>query len=115
MEERAMFMRIGWGRLKPGHWDAYQADYERAHKGLQVPGRLASYLVQDVEHADSGFIVTLWRAREDIEAYDRSEVRKAMMSEFNDHFTGQFGLQVCRVVFQEETPAVPGETTEGAV
>jgi heme-degrading monooxygenase HmoA len=97
-----MFMRIGWGRVKPGQWDAYQAEYEALHEGRAIPGRIASYLVQDVAHADSGFVVTLWRDVADIEAYDKSDGRKAMMEGLEQFFTGQYSVQLCRVVHQEQ-------------
>jgi len=104
-----MYMRIGWGRVKPGHWDAYQEEYEKLHQDRRIPGRIASYLVQDVAHADSGFVVTLWRDEADIRAYDNSDGRKDMMAALARHFTGQYSVQLCRVVHEEEClPAKDG-------
>ena len=93
----AMLMRIAWGRLKPGHWDAFEEDYRKVNQNLYFPGLTARYLIQDVTQKDSGFSITVWKSEEDLKEYEASELRSTLTKEIERHFSGVFNVQRCRI------------------
>ena len=95
--DKGMYMRIAWGRLKPGHWGAYQDAFEAAYRDAVLPGLKARYLIQDVTQPDSGFSISIWETEADLAAYDRSEFLARHTELMKEHFTGVFNVQRCRI------------------
>jgi heme-degrading monooxygenase HmoA len=98
-DERPMFMRIAWGRVRPGHWDAYEAAFTEGLAEESVPGLAARYLIQDVTQPDQGFSITLWESQEALAAYEGADVRKGRLDRIREHFSGDFNTQRCRVKY----------------
>lgn len=88
-----MFMRIAWGRVKPGHWEAYKADYERAIAGPAPDGLVARYLIKDLDREDAGFSITFWASEEAMDVQLNEPRHDAVRS----HFTGEYNITRCQV------------------
>lgn len=96
-----MFMRIAWGRLKPGHWDAYEAAFAQSQEGVVLDGLKARYLIQDATQPDSGFSISVWESEEAMRAYETDKpLRDKLLGQVQEHFTGDFSVQRCRVRYE---------------
>lgn len=92
-----MFMRIVWGRLKPGRWSAYEKAYKAATRDA-APGLLQRYLIRDVIQPDAGFSITVWETEADMMSYERDETRRdRTLAPMREFFTGEFNVQRCMV------------------
>jgi heme-degrading monooxygenase HmoA len=97
-----MFMRITWGRLKPGSFDEYARAYAAAVTSNAYPGLRHRFLIQDIAQPDTGFSITVWATREAMEAYEADPARQSEVERSMRHlFSGQFNTQRCRVVHAE--------------
>ena len=100
-----MFMRIIWGRLRPGQWDQYEAAYKNALRpGAQnIKGLQGRWLVRDVNDPDAGYSVSLWDSMEAIERYESSEFfRRKVLAALQPFFVGDFTTNHCEVRVMEE-------------
>ena len=60
-EEPTMRVRIIYGKLKPGTWDAYETAYKEAmQRAGEIPGLRARWLTRDVANPDAGYSISLW-------------------------------------------------------
>ena len=97
-----MFMRITWGRLKPGAWDEYEKAYVKAVSAKKYAGLKHRFLIQDVAQPDSGFSITVWDSEASLKAYEQDAARNADVEKTMRHlFSGQFNTQRCRVALAE--------------
>jgi heme-degrading monooxygenase HmoA len=73
-----MIMRITWGRIQPGKWDAYEKMYNATvvAKSKSIKGLRGRWLAQDMTDKDAGFAVSLWDSIEDMQAYEQSNFYK---------------------------------------
>lgn len=85
-----MYMRITWGRLKQGHWDAFKADYERLTAGRTIPGLKTRYLVRDSSGSDAGYSITIWEDEAALKANLENPQREQMRQQMLEHFTGEY-------------------------
>jgi heme-degrading monooxygenase HmoA len=94
-----MFMRISWGRVKPGRWEEYESRYRAMVTGLSVgPLPKQRWLLRDLDNPDAGYAVSLWDNEADMRAYSQDpEVRKRIEAEFGDLFTGEYTTKLCQV------------------
>ncbi len=98
-----MFMRITWGRLKPGRWDHYEQTFKSAVEKASAKGLRRRYLIQDASQPDAGFSISLWRSKEDMLAYDRDRtLHEKLTAGMKDDFTGEFHTQFCEVRYVED-------------
>jgi heme-degrading monooxygenase HmoA len=108
-----MFMRISWGRLNPGAWDAYEKSFTEAVDAAGQPGGLvARVLCRDIDDGDTGYSLTSWESREDMEAYeDSNAVHGEILPRIEQHFAGAFVTNRLEVVldrrYDEQTVGVP--------
>src|SRR3982751_3017956 len=57
-QEETMRVRIIYGKLRPGTWDAYEAAYkEIMERAGQVAGLRARWLTRDVDNPDAGYSI----------------------------------------------------------
>ena len=52
-----MYVRIFWGKIKPGRWDEYEAHLQRKHSGpwaKRCPGFSGRQLLRSTENPDEG-------------------------------------------------------------
>ena len=72
-----MRVRIIYGKLRPGTWDAYEAAYKEVMaKSGQVPGLRARWLARDVKDPDAGYSISLWEDEASMRAYEGGDVLK---------------------------------------
>ena len=69
-----MMMRITWGKLPGGGWQAYEQAYRATVADQAVPGLRGRGLAQDVHDPDGGFAVSVWDSLEAMQAYEQSAV-----------------------------------------
>jgi heme-degrading monooxygenase HmoA len=97
-EEADMHARITWGRVKPGHWEAYEAAYRRDLVAAAPPeGLRGRLLVRDTDDRDSGGTVSLWETEADLRAYETGELRARVLPTLQEHFSGEFHTHCCEV------------------
>lgn len=100
-----MFMRITWGKVKPGQWNGYEQAYKKATsitknaKGLQ--GR---YLVQDLDDPDAGFSVTFWDTEENMREYrDNATFKEKVWPLIEPFYVGEYKTTFCKVKSADES------------
>ena len=73
-----MYVRMLWGRLRPGMWNEYERLYnehiEQITQGMS--GFQGRQLLQSAENPDEGVSVTLWDSLEALRDYERSPRRQ---------------------------------------
>ena len=93
-----MHARITWGRVKPGHWESYEAAYRHellaAGRPAGLRGRL---LLRDTEDRDTGGTVSLWDSEADLRNYEQGELRARVLPLLQEHFSGEFHTHCCEV------------------
>ena len=88
-----MYMRIIWGRLRPGQWDQYEEAYKRVFgPNRDIAGLQGRWLVRDAADPDAGYSVSLWASAEAMRAYESSDlfhkqIKPALQPFFADDFT----------------------------
>lgn len=94
-----MFMRISWGRVKPGKWQEYEKRYrEVLASAAGSQGASARWLLRDLDDPDAGYSVSLWESEEAMVRYSSDpDIRMKMQAAFNDLFTGEFETHLCDV------------------
>jgi len=100
-----MYMRIVWGKLRPGQWK----EFEQTHKDVvlgdtdEVKGLKGRMLVQDLTDPDAGYSVSLWESREAMAIYETSPLfRQKILPALRPFFVGEFTTKHCIVRVKEE-------------
>ena len=99
-----MLARVAWGKVKPGSWDAYERVYreEILPTSRNVKGLHFRELLQSTEDPNEGISLTLWESREDMEAYERSDVYQRFLSKVTDFYVGEYWIKHFDVRLGEE-------------
>jgi heme-degrading monooxygenase HmoA len=94
-----MFMRITWGKLKPGAWSDYEAAFKRVMpQTLEVPGIRGRWLIRDLDEADAGYSIAMFDSEHDMRAFtENAEVRAAIREAFDPFHTGEYTTKHCEV------------------
>jgi heme-degrading monooxygenase HmoA len=94
-----MFMRITWGKLKPGAWNDYEAAYKKVMpRALDVPGIRARWLIRDLDEPDAGYSVAMFESERDMRAFtENAEVRAAIRDALDPFHTGEYTTKHCEV------------------
>jgi heme-degrading monooxygenase HmoA len=75
-EVKGMYVRVVWGKLRPGAWGEYEHHYhERAAGAGDVKGLRECQLWRSTEDPDEGISVSVWDTLEDLRNYETSEFR----------------------------------------
>ena len=100
-----MYMRIVWGKIRPGQWERY----EEAYKAALRPGRehirglKGRWLVRDLKVREAGYSVSLWESTEALERYETSEFfRRKVKPALQPFFVDDFSTAHCEVRVKEE-------------
>ena len=100
-----MYMRIVWGKVRPGQW----AQYEEAYRSVLRPGRenirglKGRWLARDIGDPDAGYSVSLWDSTEALERYENSEFfRRKVLPALQPFFVNDFAADHCEVRVKEE-------------
>ncbi len=93
-----MYMRIIWGRIASGQWDAFEAAYKKATalRGA-VKGLKNQWLARDRADPDAGYSITLWENEADMRAFWDSKKREEAMALLRPFFLNQFTVTQCEV------------------
>jgi len=94
-----MFMRITWGKLKPGAWNDYEAAYRKVMpQTLEVPGIRGRWLIRDLDEPDAGYSVAMFDSERDMRAFtENAEVRAAIKKALDPFHTGEYTTKHCEV------------------
>jgi heme-degrading monooxygenase HmoA len=94
-----MFMRITWGKLKPGAWNDYEAAYKKVMpQTLEVPGIRGRWLIRDLDEPDAGYSVAMFESERDMRAFtENAEVRAEIKKALDPFHTGEYTTKHCEV------------------
>ena len=68
-----MFMRIIWGKILPGQWDAFETAFKKALETRGKPkGLQGQWLIRDENDPDAGYSISQWDSTEDMAAWRKS-------------------------------------------
>jgi heme-degrading monooxygenase HmoA len=97
-----MHMRIIWGRIVSGQWDAFEAAYKKAIalRG-DVKGLRDQWFVRDQNDPDAGYSISLWDTEADMRAFWDSKKREEAMALLRPYFLNQFTVTHCEVRFAQ--------------
>jgi heme-degrading monooxygenase HmoA len=90
-----MFVRIFWGRVKPGAWDEYEEHYNNTIMPVweRAKGFIGRQLLRSSDNLDEGISITYWENREAVEAYERSPERKKNAQSVNHLYSGEYWVK----------------------
>jgi heme-degrading monooxygenase HmoA len=99
-----MYMRIIWGRVRPGQWDRYEEAYKRVlGPNHDIAGLQGRWLVRDVADRDAGYSVSLWADADAMHAYESSDLfRKTVKTALQPFFVDDFTTTHCEVRVMEK-------------
>jgi heme-degrading monooxygenase HmoA len=82
-----MHMRIVWGKILPGRWDAFEAAFKKALEICGEPKGLKSqWLLRDQNDPDAGYSISHWESGEDMRAFWDSKKRSDAMAVIQPFF-----------------------------
>lgn len=90
-----MYVRIFWGKIKPGRWDEYEAHYNENIQALgeKMPGFSGRQLLRSTENPDEGISITFWDSKDEVDAYDRSPQRHANARAADHLYAGEYWVK----------------------
>jgi heme-degrading monooxygenase HmoA len=93
-----MHMRIIWGKILPGQWDAFEAAFKKA---LEIRGEAkglkSQWLLRDQNDPNAGYSISQWESEEDMRAFWDSKRRSDAMAVIQPFFVNQFTITNCEV------------------
>jgi heme-degrading monooxygenase HmoA len=115
-----MFARVAWGKVKPGTWQDYEQFYhdEVLPKTRDLRGLVFRELLQGADDPNEGISLSLWESREDLDAYERSDVYAGIVERGRAFYVGEFWVKHFDVRFgearkQAQTAGAPQEGLGG--
>jgi heme-degrading monooxygenase HmoA len=97
-----MHMRIIWGKIMPGQWNAFEAAFKRALEIRgEVKGLKGQWLLRDQNDPDAGYAVSQWESEADMRAFWESPKRGKAMAVLQPFFVNQFTITNCTVQIAE--------------
>jgi heme-degrading monooxygenase HmoA len=90
-----MFARVAWGKVKPGTWEAYERIYheEILPATREVKGLRFRELLQGADDPNEGISLTLWESREDLDAYEQSNLYQGLTERARAFYVGEFWVK----------------------
>ena len=96
-----MFMRIVWGKIRPGKWAEFEAAFTSAMAARgDLKGLKNHWLARDQEDPEAGYSITLWDSESDMQAFWDSPKRKQVMAPLEPFYVNQFTKTHCEVRYQ---------------
>jgi heme-degrading monooxygenase HmoA len=93
-----MHMRIIWGTILPGQWDAFEAAFKKALEIRgEVKGLKSQWLLRDENDPDAGYAISQWESDEDMRAFWDSKKRRDAMAVLQPFFVNQFTITNCAI------------------
>jgi heme-degrading monooxygenase HmoA len=89
-----MYIRMVWGKLRPGAWGEYERHYhERVAGSGNIKGLRERQLLRSTEDPDEGISVSLWDTLEDLRSYETGEFRQTMAQEVEYLYRGEYWVR----------------------
>jgi heme-degrading monooxygenase HmoA len=90
-----MFARVAWGKVRPGTWQDYEQFYhdEVLPKTRDLKGLVFRELLQGADDPNEGISLSLWESREDLDAYERSDVYAGIVEQGRALYVGEFWVK----------------------
>ncbi|HEY7382953.1 MAG TPA: antibiotic biosynthesis monooxygenase [Beijerinckiaceae bacterium] len=94
-----MFIRITWGKLKPGAWDDYEAAFRKVMpQTMGAAGMRGRWLIRDLDEKDAGYSIAMFESERDMRGYtENAEVRAAIREALDPFHTGEYTTKHCEV------------------
>ena len=94
-----MRMIISWGRVKSGTWSVFEHLFLQADAATQsTPGLQCRWLLRDLDDADAGFAISLWKSPEAMDRYlADASIRELRAKQFDPLFVGEYMREPCEV------------------
>lgn len=93
-----MFMRIVWGKIRPGKWDEFEAAFKTAMATRgELEGLKEHWLTRDLGDPNAGYSITLWESEASMLAFWDSPRRKEIMAPLEPFYVNQFTTTHCEV------------------
>lgn len=102
-----MFVRMVWGRLKPGAWEEYEKYYlEKVFPyNERFDGLLRRAILRGIAGADEAVSLSTWETEEALHGYEESNLRKQFADDIQksyatswSYITGEYWVKTFRVV-----------------
>ncbi len=95
-----MYMRIVWGKIVPGKWDAFEAAFKTAMATRgEVAGLEDHWLARDQVDANAGYSITMWASEADMKKFWHSKKRQDVMGPLEPFYVNQFTTTHCEVKY----------------
>jgi len=110
-----MFARVAWGKARPGTWEEYERLYHEAILPATrgVEGLRFRELLRGTDDPNEGISLTLWERREDLDAYERSDLYQQLVDRARAFYVGEFWVKHFDVRLGEaRRSGPPGGTPE---
>ena len=90
-----MYVRMVWGKLRPGSWGDYERHYHERVAGASngVKGLQERQLLRSTEDPDEGISVSIWDSLEDLLEYERGEFRQSLAKEVEHLYRGEYWVK----------------------
>lgn len=89
-----MFVRMVWGKLRPGSWEEYERHYhERLVNGTKVKGLKERQLLRSTQDPDEGISLSVWDTLDDLRNYETSEFRQNVAREVEHLYRGEYWVK----------------------
>ena len=99
-----MFIRMVWGKLRPGTWDEYERHYHERLAGSAgtIPGLKERQLLRSTEDADEGVSVSIRDTLDNMRAYEVGEFRQSVAKEMEHLYRGEYWVKHFEVISSTE-------------
>lgn len=89
-----MFIRMVWGKLRPGSWEEYERHYhERLTTGTHIKGLMERQLLRSTEDPDEGVSVSIWETLDDMRNYETGDFRQNVAREVEHLYRGEYWVK----------------------
>ena len=90
-----MFIRMVWGKLRPGSWEEYERHYHErlASSSGNIKGLKERQLLRGTEDPDEGISVSIWETLDDLRAYETGEFRQNVAREMEHLYRGEYWVK----------------------
>jgi heme-degrading monooxygenase HmoA len=107
-----MWMRITWGKVRPGLWESFEALYSQV-ADPHTDGLVGRQLARDTVDIDAFFAISVWTSREAIDLWESSEqYRERFLNLIDPFMLGAYSVSVCDIRYASTWPMLPGSKSE---
>ena len=97
------YIRIVWGKLRPGSWEDYAHHYrERVGGSTNANGLGERQLLRSSEDPDEGLSVSTWDTLADLRNYETGEFRQRVAKEVEHLYRGEYWVKHFEVITTDD-------------